>query len=661
MHFSELSFDILIPDVAPTETLASGVDILNAPVRKQLFFDEVLNFYLVIRTPTSSTLFKNSKQEEIASLFHSLLQIQVQVDVRDGSSVENIDPSTQVYEFTEKSGSYENTQHTNGHGGNSTTNGKPFIEGGKLSRIYNLRPKEIEKLKLFQVNDELVCLYPLGVPLAFAKVKGQELVAVITIFINEKSVQDSRKISQSIPKEEEEEGESLENMDIITLMGNLSYDIGSLDDSADDSPTTLLPSSYPFPRVGLPLEKITLQKTISITQALEARIRTTVIGDKASFISLCLKCSNQTPVLLEKVETTVTNATVTYCGDEDGLFPMSFQATDHSTFLFDVNLIENSVTKNGSQASLPPLNGASYRKPSYQQQPPPPPKGSEERAYYATITVLSVPQLDCFQGRSIRSEWKFPIEVSTQTKRVVPNTPNLNMRPQSSPVPNRRQLGSAASDFEYSPSGAHPNLRKFIPASTKLARSSSLTARPNSHLGIRTTDRRDMLGEDTPTLQLDNGVFISFTIPETPIVARKFFSVELFFVNQSGATRNLTVVIPNRKFLKSSSKSPRPNRPASDASTDSRVAPMMRAPDFLRRQVEHEKSQATMLCLESNVQLSPLQPSSCQKIQLHLITTTEHLHTLLPIQILDTDTGSITNLRDVLEFYVEREAVEGIH
>ncbi|KAK9760659.1 hypothetical protein K7432_015101 [Basidiobolus ranarum] len=656
MLFSELSFDILIPDVSPTEKLTNGLEVLNSPLRSQLYFDEVLNFYLVIRTSTDSKLCKNSSEEEIASLFHSLLQIQVQVDVRDGSSVDNVDPSTQVFEFAGKTGTYENTQYTNGSGKKPMKSGKPFIEGGKLSRIYNIRPKEIEKLNIFQMDDELVCLYPLAVPLAFAKVKGQELIAVITIFINEKSVQDSRKISLQNLKEEEET-DPLGELDIISLMDNLSHDIGNLDDSAEDSPVSSLPPSYPFPRVGLPLEKITLQKTIPITQALEARIRTTVIGDKASFISLCLKCSNQVSVSLEKVETTVTNATVVYCGSEDDLYPMNFQASDHSTFLFDVNLIENSVTKNGSQVSSPSLNGPSHRRPSHQPQSS---KGPEERAYYATITVLSVPQLECFKGRNIKSEWKFPIEVSTQTKRVVPNTPNINMRPQSSPVPNRRHLGSAASDYEYSPTGAHPSLRKFAPASTKIARSSSLNARPNSHLGIRTADRRDLLSEETPALHLDNGVFISFSIAENPIVARKFFSVELFFVNQSGTTRNLTVVVPNRKFLKSSSKSPRPNRPISDSSTNSRVNPVMRAPDFLRRQVEHERSRATMLCLESNVRLSPLQPSSCQKIQLHLITTTEHLHTLLPIQILDTDTGSITNLRDVLEFYVEREKVQNV-
>jgi hypothetical protein len=58
--------------------------------------------------------------------------------------------------------------------------------------------------------------------------------------------------------------------------------------------------------------------------------------------------------------------------------------------------------------------------------------------------------------------------------------------------------------------------------------------------------------------------------------------------------------------------------------------------------------------LENNVRLSPLGPSTSQSVDILFIAVKEKLHTIDLVQLVDQDTGFVTNLRHVLEVFVEQ-------
>lgn len=50
---------------------------------------------------------------------------------------------------------------------------------------------------------------------------------------------------------------------------------------------------------------------------------------------------------------------------------------------------------------------------------------------------------------------------------------------------------------------------------------------------------------------------------------------------------------------------------------------------------------------------SPLEPSTSQTVCIRFVAVKDTLHTIDNIQLVDLDTGFVTNLRNVLEIYVE--------
>ncbi|CAG8532900.1 5196_t:CDS:2, partial [Racocetra fulgida] len=67
-----------------------------------------------------------------------------------------------------------------------------------------------------------------------------------------------------------------------------------------------------------------------------------------------------------------------------------------------------------------------------------------------------------------------------------------------------------------------------------------------------------------------------------------------------------------------------------------------------------EESDSDIICLENNVRIGPLNPSTCESVALHFIAIKESMHIIDLVQLVDNDTGFITNLRNVLEIYVAK-------
>ncbi len=139
----------------------------------------------------------------------------------------------------------------------------------------------------------------------------------------------------------------------------------------------------------------------------------------------------------------------------------------------------------------------------------------------------------------------------------------------------------------------------------------------------------------------------------------KIFNLEIFIVNRSRHIRRYTLVVPNRKRAKGSDPSQGskvlPPLPSGERAVVQNVPidPYMEEPELLRRHVDNETTEADIICLENNIRLSPLYPLTCQNLNLRFIAIKEQLHTIDLVQLVDNDTGFVTNLRNCLCFMAE--------
>ncbi|KAF9421219.1 hypothetical protein BGZ94_008879 [Podila epigama] len=155
-----------------------------------------------------------------------------------------------------------------------------------------------------------------------------------------------------------------------------------------------------------------------------------------------------------------------------------------------------------------------------------------------------------------------------------------------------------------------------------------------------------------------DGIVVSFAVTDRVVVG-KIFNLEIFIVNRSRLIRRYTLVVPNRKRAKGGDPSQGskilPPLPSGERATVQNVPidPYMEVPELLRRHVDNETTEADIICLENNVRLSPLYPLTCQNLNLRFIAIKEQLHTIDLVQLVDNDTGFVTNLRNCLCFMAE--------
>ncbi|KAG0271545.1 hypothetical protein BGZ95_000637 [Linnemannia exigua] len=154
-----------------------------------------------------------------------------------------------------------------------------------------------------------------------------------------------------------------------------------------------------------------------------------------------------------------------------------------------------------------------------------------------------------------------------------------------------------------------------------------------------------------------DGIVVSFAVTDRVVVG-KIFNLEIFIVNRSRHIRRYTLVVPNRKRAKGSDPSQGskvlPPLPSGEQVLQNvPIDPYMEEPELLRRHVDNETTEADIICLENNVRLSPLYPLTCQNLNLRFIAIKEQLHTIDLVQLVDNDTGFVTNLRNCLCFMAE--------
>ncbi|KAI8352620.1 TRAPP trafficking subunit Trs65-domain-containing protein [Mortierella sp. GBAus27b] len=161
-----------------------------------------------------------------------------------------------------------------------------------------------------------------------------------------------------------------------------------------------------------------------------------------------------------------------------------------------------------------------------------------------------------------------------------------------------------------------------------------------------------------PEYDNGDGIVVSFAVTDRVVVG-KIFNLEIFIVNRSHQVRRYTLVVPNRKRTKGGDPSQGskvlPPLPSGERALVESVPidPYMEETELLRRHVDNETTEADIICLENNVRLSPLYPLTCQNLNLRFIAIKEQLHTIDLVQLVDNETGFVTNLRNCLCFMAE--------
>ena len=118
--------------------------------------------------------------------------------------------------------------------------------------------------------------------------------------------------------------------------------------------------------------------------------------------------------------------------------------------------------------------------------------------------------------------------------------------------------------------------------------------------------------------------------------------------NTGKRIRNLTVHIPSERVLPPVPSSP-PTPP--NLFMDPKGTLMISYLDMIRAYQTESEAPATMICLESTIELNSIMPSSCRLVNLHFIVIQGMVHSLPDLYITDRDDDSRFLLRGTLQIY----------
>ncbi|TPX44389.1 hypothetical protein SeMB42_g04338 [Synchytrium endobioticum] len=161
---------------------------------------------------------------------------------------------------------------------------------------------------------------------------------------------------------------------------------------------------------------------------------------------------------------------------------------------------------------------------------------------------------------------------------------------------------------------------------------------------LEVPSRRKINEEILDSLDDGQGISVSFSLM-SPAYLRKVFSVTVFVVNRSQKIRHLSFVVPNecRTF-----SWPSPDH----AEHSARKTVHLPTEDVLQGYLSVSKRDASLVCLDNQIRLTPMSPNTTQTFNLHYIALRGHLHTLGTVELIDHDLKTVTSLTNVLSISV---------
>ncbi|ORE01314.1 hypothetical protein BCV72DRAFT_253159 [Rhizopus microsporus var. microsporus] len=633
LFFNEAEFQILIPNTTK-ENEQDPLSIVQAKPH------EHLQVYLFANISKQKSGTGDEVREAIAS-FYNQLEITIDATITDNMPTPSLQRSSSINTQSAPTSpkiSYQRRSQMN----DVTT---PFF-----TQAYNKSSSKHGELSVFEYNDSVCYLYPMVVPIVYVKTKSSSPLLSINCNIQYRPITLKQKVQ---PENSPTDEYDIDSFETINLLSGLSDDpvfskqgdlVQRFVVENQARPTTGTPMAPPANNISnLQLSlKRAIKEALPLRSGLAVKMRTTnaSVAEKMVMMSIELENPPETgcEFIVEKVDVQVSNAVVSVAFNHMSQieFPIYLNRSDLIVFVYDVTLLDDGTVKPPTQPqrmfpSRRPL-------PQQQQQVPLEDKIQPQRV---SIQIYSVPVIDGIRASTMRSKWNTMLdvsgirqrreEISPLAEKFAGHTSLARSQSLTSGSPGARSIAGSPGDQQ-----AHSSLEGVF----GVKKANSIMSSPSKDLHIRRAAEREVM----------DGIVVSFTVPDKIQVGKKFL-LHVFIVNRSKHTRRFQVMIPNRKRYPTEPlaiKTTLPPLPLESLPID----PYMSESDFLKQYFENETHEADIICLENNIKLSPLGPSTSQSIDIEFIAVKEKLHTIDLVQLVDSDTGFVTNLRHVLEIYV---------
>ncbi|GBC09604.1 hypothetical protein RclHR1_00090038 [Rhizophagus clarus] len=687
--FNELTLDIAVPNGIIHCTKEEVDSIFNTKARTIAYYDETLHFYLIIGLPADSGL---SDQDAAINYFHQL-DIYVEASIIDASTLSVPAPNPPaVYRLPSRASSTATSPSIPGTPLPPPMD-KRIIKPSEGSVIYSYMYNSNSKDRQMVVTERNGCwngVFPLVVPVAYVKTRAQTPALALSTVVTQKP-QPKIPIDVKSPEADLYASENFGNMNLLEGLND--------DPSFEDSTKSLLlPSSRLYPdnkklnsHSNSYQSRRDFRKILSVKSALNVRMRTTSVSPLDNALMMSVELENNTDAggsfSVEVVNVEIAYGFVTRYDwgpkDKKDKFPLTLNPVDQVTFLYNITILDDPSFPKLTPTFYPtpnPYSRSSSRRSStasifsvnslYSSS-------TEDRQRHVSIVVKGSPVHDGMKSRSIESRWNCMLDLSNLRRREdsypppgVP--PNANQRSSLQSRTSQITSPSARNGSLFSPPGSMtPTAKSFFSTETNgrgKRQYSSLPTIPDDHHSISNgilSSGRTPLTEKPVEVEVGDGVVVSFLVT-SKVFAGKVFTIHVFVVNRSKHVRRFTVMVPNKK---------RPNEKAirnlvaaplgakviqndsmvsGNGNQSNQLEPFLDESDFIKKYLETETPDADIVCLENNVRVGPLHPSTCESVALHFIAIKESLHMIELVQLVDNDTGFITNLRNVLEIHVSK-------
>ncbi|KAF0473749.1 TRAPP trafficking subunit Trs65-domain-containing protein [Gigaspora margarita] len=403
-----------------------------------------------------------------------------------------------------------------------------------------------------------------------------------------------------------------------------------------------------------PIKRICF-KSLSLKNALTVRMRTISVSPLDNALMISVEIENNSAEIaasfsMDSIKIDVPYSFVTrYDCTQDKTtndFPLILNPFDQISFLYNIVILEKPSlpTPPTQQYFLPSSStsscGSSRRSSvsSIFSNRIPASSPAEDRQRSLSIRIRGSPILKNEKIHSIESKWNCMLDLS-----------NLLKRDNSIPINKIIQQSQQNSRFTVSQTSVSSRNSVFL--STDVSTPTS-TKTFNSDLNIKKH------WSVPSALESINGTLIGGRVPKQKIAVDSGDCVAVSF------SVNSEVVVPNKSQLQNNTSplsivTKLPSESYDDISMlsirgnlSNKIEPFINESEFLKKHLEFETFDADLVCLENNVCTRPIRPLTCETVSIRFIAMKESLHVIDLVQLVNIDTGFVTNLRNVLEILI---------
>ncbi|CAG8577496.1 10887_t:CDS:2 [Racocetra persica] len=656
---SEATLDIIVPNGILECNEERVLSILSAQSRSQVFYDELLHFYLVIGLSSDSAIYDLATMNEF---FHQL-DINVEASLNDSynTSVPSLSSIPRSYHHSIKRSRSSSTSTPPSIPGSPSSSDKvnKMSEGSIIYSCPYDPNKDDQKMVVVKFKDSWTCVVPLRMSVNFMKTRSANPILSLNVSV---SLQPS---SLMAPKD-------ASDLYSHQLFGQMNLLAGLADDPIfEDSPFQIYP-----PRLQVldsvnkrnmcgPIKclKRNCFKSLSLKTALNVRMRTISVSPLDNSLMISIEVENNS------TETPVSFAVDSIKIDVPHSFVTRYEYTQ------DKNVKPSLPTPSTQQHYSPPSlmsSRSSSRRSSVSSifsAKLPSPSPADDRQRPLSIRIKGSPILENEKIHAIESKWNCMLDLASLLKRdnSIPINKLIQQTQQNSRFTVSQTSVSSRNSSFLSTGILTPLSAKTFNSDIHFKKHLSVpTALESICNGINGTNGT-LIGGRVPKSQkavIDGDcVAVSFSV-NSEVVVGQIFTVQISIFNKSSKIKKFTIKVPNKNQLPNN-KSPLSivSKLSGNSYNDismlsihgnlsDKIEPFINESDFLKKYLEFETSDADLVCLENSACTGPIYPLTSESVSIRFIAVKESLHVIDLVQFVNTDTGFVTNLRNVLEVLV---------